>query len=52
MESLIERLKFLNVNDAEEIVVDCVDFGRLHWLLDYIRIRENLHDMEVDTYVR
>lgn len=52
MESLIERLKFLNVNDAEEIVVDCADFNRLNWLSDYIRIRENLHDMEVDTYVR
>lgn len=52
MESLITRLKNLNVTDAEEIVADCVDFGRMHWLVDYINARERLYDMEVDTYVR
>lgn len=52
MESLITRLENLNVADAEEIVADCVDFGRMHWLVDYINARERLYDMEVDTYVR
>lgn len=52
MDFLISRLENLNVAPADEIVADCVDFGRLHWLVDYINARERLHDMEVDTYVR
>lgn len=52
MDLLISKLKDLNVFDAEQIVADCIDFNRLNWLADYIRARENLYDMEVDTYVR
>ena len=52
MESLITRLTNLNIDAAEQIVADCVDFGRIHWLVDYINARERLYDMEVDTYVR
>ena len=52
MEFLISRLLALYIPDATEIVADCVDFGRVGWLLDYIAIREQLHDMEVETYVQ
>lgn len=52
MELLIERLKNLNITNAEEIVAICVDCGRLPWLIDYINARERLYNMEVDIYVR
>lgn len=52
MDILITRLESLNVPDAVEIVADCVDFGRLPILTDYMTARESLHDMEVETYVR
>ena len=52
MDVLIARLSGLWVPDAAEIVADCIDFGRLPWLIDYMAVREKLHDMEVDTYVR
>lgn len=52
MEFLISRLAALNISDATEIVADCVDAGRIGWLIDYIAIREQLHDMEVEIYVQ
>lgn len=52
MDILVARLEDLNVPDAIEIVSDCVDFGRLPLLTDYMAARESLHDMEVETYVR
>lgn len=52
MDFLISRLLALNIPDAAEIVADCVDTGRIGWLIDYMAIREHLHDMEVETYVR
>lgn len=52
MDILVARLEDLNVPDALEIVADCVDFGRLPLLVDYMTARESLHDMEVETYVR
>lgn len=52
MDILVARLESLNVPDALEIVADCVDFGRLPLLVDYMTTRESLHDMEVETYVR
>lgn len=52
MDILVARLEDLNVPDALEIVADCVDFGRLPILTDYMTARERLHDMEVDSYVR
>lgn len=51
MDLLIARLESLNVPDAVEIVADCVDFGRLPILVDYMSARELLYDMEVETYV-
>lgn len=52
MDLLIARLESLNVPDAVEIVADCIDFGRLPILVDYMSARERLYDMEVETYVR
>lgn len=52
MQFIISRLAALDIPNAAEIVADCVDFGRVGWLLDYIAIREQLHDMEVETYVQ
>lgn len=52
MDVLIEMLNGLNVSDAEEIVADCIDFGRLPWLMDYVAARKRLYDLEVETYVR
>ena len=52
MEFIISRLAALDIPDAAEIVADCVDFGRVGWLMDYIAIREQLHDIEVENYVQ
>ena len=52
LDVLIARLAALNIPEAPEIVADCIDSGRLPWLVDYMSAREALHDMEVETYVR
>lgn len=52
MDILISMLDGLWVPDAVEAVADCIDFGRLPWLVDYATARELLYNMEVDTYVR
>lgn len=52
MDVLIARLSGLWVPDAAEIVADCIDTGRLPWLMDYMVAREQLKQMEVETYVR
>lgn len=52
MQFIISRLAALDISDAAEIVADCVDFGRVGWLLDYVNAREAMVQMEVDTYVR
>lgn len=52
MELIINRLYDLNVHDPVGIVADCVDSGRLQWLIDYIKVREALYKAEVETYVR
>lgn len=52
MQFIISRLAALDIPNAAEIVADCVDFGRVGWLLDYVNAREAMVQMEVDTYVR
>lgn len=52
MQFIISRLLALDIPNAAEIVADCVDNGRIGWLIDYIAIREQLHDMEVEIYVQ
>lgn len=52
MDLIISRLANLGVVDPACIVADCIDSGRLPWLLEYIRSRESLYSMEVDSYVR
>ena len=52
MNILIARLSDLFVPNAAEVVADCVDFGRLPLLIDYMAARERLKNMEVETYVR
>lgn len=52
MDVLIARLDALNIPDAQEIVADCVDSGRLPILIDYVRAREALREMEADVFVR
>lgn len=52
MDALIARLAELRVDDPAGIVADCIDFGRLPLLMDYMSAREALHRMEVETYVR
>lgn len=52
MDALIARLKELNIDDPAGVAADCVDFGRLPLLMDYMSAREALHGMEVETYVR
>lgn len=51
MDILIARLEDLNVPDALEIVADCVDFGRLPLLADYMTARELLKDIERDVFI-
>lgn len=52
MQFIISRLLALDIPNAAEIVADCVDNGRIGWLLDYLNAREAMIQMEVDTYVR
>lgn len=52
MDVLIAQLSGLNIENAPEVVADCVDNGRLPVLIDYITARKALHGMEVDAYVR
>lgn len=52
MDAIIARLDALNITGAQEIVADCVDSGRLPILIDYVRAREALREMEDEIYVR
>lgn len=40
MDALISRLAELHVDDPAGIVADCIDFGRLPLLMDYMSARD------------
>lgn len=52
MDFLISRLKDIGVSEPEDLIADCIDSGRVFWLIDYVVCRESLKNMEVDCYVR